>query len=104
MYEGGFDNELTLYVVDGQKIRPVVTEIMSHWSYASGNRCDREEVPRTEANTVISVEPTTSNGFADLRLTATRSDQKKRVSAIIKYNGERYDLEPWSTAFGAWWK
>ena len=102
-YEGGFANELTLFVLDGQTIRPVLTEIMSHWSYGGGNRCSGEEVPRIDANTLISVEPTTSNGFADLRLTATRSDKKKRVSTIVKYNGERYDLKPWSTAFGAWW-
>ncbi|MBP6096006.1 MAG: hypothetical protein KBF58_08725 [Methyloversatilis sp.] len=103
-YEGGFDNELTLFVVDGQTIRPVLTETMSHWTYGGGNRCSEEEVPRTDANTLIAVEPTISNGFADLRLTAIRSDNKKRVSAIVKYNGERYDLKSWSTAFGAWWE
>jgi hypothetical protein len=102
-YEGGFDDELTLFVVDGQTIRPVLTEIMSHWSYDSGNRCGEEDVPRTDTNILISVEPTISNGFADLRLTALRSDKKKPVSAIVKYNGNRYDLKPWRTAFNAWW-
>lgn len=102
-YEGGFDNELTLFIVDGPTIRPVLTETMSHWSYFGGNRCGGEDVPRTDANTVISIEPTISNGLADLRLTAMRSDKKKRISAIVKYNGERYDLKPWHTVFGAWW-
>lgn len=102
-YEGGFDDELTLFVVEGQTIRPVLTEAMSHWSYGSGNRCGGEDVPRIDANTLISVEPTISNGFADLRLTAIRSDKKKSVSAIVKYSGEHYDLEPWSAAFNAWW-
>ena len=104
IYEGGLNDELTLFVVDGQTIRPVLTETMNHWSYDAGNRCSGEDVPRTEANVLISVEPTVSNGFADLRLTAIRGDKKNPVSSIVKYNGERYDLKPWSTAFGAWWK
>jgi hypothetical protein len=102
-YEGGFDDELTLFVVDGQTIRPVLTETMSHWRYGDGNRCGGEDVRRTDANILISVEPTISNGFADLRLTAIRSDKKKPVSAVVKYNGERYDLKQWSTVFSAWW-
>ena len=102
-FEGGFDDYLTLFVVDGQTIRPVLTETMSHWSYGSGNRCGGEDVPRTDANIVISVEPTISNGFADLRLTAKRSDKKNPLSAIVRYDGERYDLKPWSAAFNAWW-
>lgn len=102
-YEGGFDDELTLFVVDGQTIRPVLTETMSQWSYGSGNRCGGEDVPRTDTNIVISVEPTESNGFADLRLTAIRSDKKKPVSAIVRYDGGHYDLKPWSTARNAWW-
>ena len=103
-YEGGFNDELTLYVVDGQTIRPVFTETMSHWSFGSGNRCGGEVAPRTDANILISVEPTISDGFADLRLTAIRSDKKKPVSVVVKYNGERYDLKPWKTIFDAWWR
>lgn len=103
VYDGGFGDELTLFIVDGQTIRPVLTETMSHWRYFSGNRCGGEDVPRTDANILISVEPTTSNGFADLRLTAIRSDKKKPLSTIVKYNGVRYDLTPWSAAFGTWW-
>lgn len=70
-YEGGFDDELTLFVVDGQTIRPVLTEMMSHWSYGRGSRCGGEDVARIDARVSISVEPTTSNGLADLRLTGT---------------------------------
>lgn len=103
-FEGGFGDELTLFVVNGKTIRPVLTEIMSHWRYGSGNRCGGQEVPRLDANILISLEPTLSNGFADLRLTAIRSDEKKPVSAIVSYNGVRYDLKPWSAVFGAWWE
>lgn len=103
-YEGGFDDELTLFVVDGKTIHPVLTETMRHWSYGSGNRCGGEDVPHTDANILMSVEPTASHGFADLRLTAHRSDRKKPLSAIVKYNGERYDLKAWKSSFNAWWQ
>ena len=103
-FEGGFNDELTLFVVEGKTLRPVLTETLSHWSYGPGNRCGGEAAPRTDAQVVISVEPTSSNGFADLKLTATRSDKKKPVSAIVRYDGERYDLKPWKKAFGAWWE
>lgn len=102
-YEGGFDDELTLFVVEGKAIRPVLKETMRHWSYGSGNRCGGEDVPRTDANIVVSVEPTASHGFADLRLTAHRSDQKTPLSSSVKYNGERYDLQAWKSSFDAWW-
>jgi hypothetical protein len=106
-YEGGYDDELTLFILDGQTIRPVLTETMWHWSYdvphGAGDKCTAAtagvEVSRIDTNTLISVEPTASNGFADLRLTSIRSDEKKPFSTIVKYNGERYDLEPWRTAF-----
>jgi len=102
-YEGGFDDELTLYVVDGRAIRPLFTEKMSHWSFGIGNRCGGEDVPRTDANILVAVEPTISNGFADLRLTAIRNDKKKPLSVVVKYNGERYDLKPWKAVFYDWW-
>lgn len=101
-YEGGFDDELTLFVIAGKTLRPVLTETMQHWTYGSGNRCGGEEAPRTEASIVISVEPTASHGFADLRLTAHRSDKKKPLSTIVSYDGERYELNHWKRAFQAW--
>jgi len=102
-HEGGSDDALTLFVVDGETVRPVLAETLSHWRYRGGSRCGGEEVPRIDAGTLISVEPTASNGFADLRFTASRSDGKKPVSAVVRYNGQRYDLEPWRTRFDAWW-
>jgi len=101
-YEGGFDDELTLFVIADKTLRPVLTETMRHWTYGSGNRCGGEEAPRTETNIMISVAPTASHGFADLRLTAHRSDKKKSLSATVSYDGERYELKHWKRAFQAW--
>ncbi|WP_374327993.1 ankyrin repeat domain-containing protein [Azonexus sp.] len=102
-YEGGFGDELILYVVDDKAIRPVLSETMAHWRYARGNRCGGEDVARVDGNIVISVEPSSTHGFFDLRFTARSSDNRKSVSAKVKYNGDHYDLQPWRDVFGAWW-
>lgn len=103
-YEGGFNNELTLYVIDGKTLRPVLSETMSRWRYGRGNRCGVDEVRMTQANVVISVENTYSNGFADLRLSAKSDDKRTPPTAVVKYDGKSYDLTPWSKAFGPWWE
>jgi hypothetical protein len=103
-YEGGFDDELTLYVVNNGTIKPVLKETLLQWRYGNANRCNEEKNPRTEANVSISVEVTSSNGLADLRLAARRTDRKRTVTAIVKYNGKHYDLQPWQKAFAAWWE
>lgn len=103
-YEGGYDDELTLYVAEGRRIRPVLTQVMAYWNYKGAVLCsgEAEQLERTDTKVTISVEPSVSHGFADLRLTASRSDGKKPVSAIVKYDGQRYDLKPWTAAFRAW--
>ena len=102
-YDGGFDDELTLFVVEGRAIRPVLAETMSRWWHGPGNRCGGEETPRIDSNVTISVEPTASHGLADLRFTAVRSDGKKPVSAVVRYDGKSYDLGRWRAALNAWW-
>jgi hypothetical protein len=103
-YEGGSDFQESLFVIEGKAIRPVLFATMSHWTYKGGDRCSAEkDVPRTDAVVTIALEPTTSNGFADLRLTAIRDGEAKPLSLVVKYNGESYDLQPWDKAFGAWW-
>jgi hypothetical protein len=101
-YEGGFNDELTLFVVKDKEISPVLKETMSHWIYDDGNRCSGDEVGRTDAIIKVSIEQTRSNGFADIKLTAKRNDNKKSISTILKYNGESYETKHWNTAFNAW--
>lgn len=77
---------------------------MSYWTYEGGDRCSaKEEVPRTDAGVMIAIERTSSNGFADIRLTASREGNAKPLSLVVKYNGNSYDLQPWEKAFNAWW-
>ena len=102
-YEGGSTDALTLYVVEGRTIRPVFSADMWHWQFGPGNRCGGEsEVERIDVKVRVSVAPSASNGFADLRLTAVRSDMKvPLVSRIVRYDGDRYDLRPWHVALEA---
>ncbi len=104
-YEGGFDDQLTLYVIDGKQLRPILSETMWQWRrYGAGNPCGGEDVPTIDAKTFISVENTSSNGFADLRLSVKSNAKQQPPSVVVKYNGENYDLAPWTKVFGSWWE
>lgn len=103
-YDGGSGDELTLFVVDGERIRPVLGLTMSQWEYGRGNRCSGgREVSRKEANLFISIEPTASNGFADLLITAKGNDGKAPLRVKITYDGTHYELDSWQKAFNQWW-
>lgn len=102
-YEGGYDNDLTLFVVDGKAIRPVLGLTMTHWRYQGVSRCNGEEPSRIEASLLISVAPTRSNGFADLLISARRDDAKRPLTVKLHYDGRIYRTESWSEAFGRWW-
>ena len=95
---------MTLFVMEGKALKPVLSQVMKRW-YIFGDRCGRaEEITQVDIDVSISVEPTSTKGFADLRLVA-RSDNKKSVSAIVKYNGKNYDMTLWEEAFYSvdWW-
>ncbi|MCL2075916.1 MAG: hypothetical protein FWH15_05670 [Betaproteobacteria bacterium] len=110
-YDGGWSDELTLYVIAGKELRPILSQDMHKWRrhVISGNPCgghndeDYEE-NYVEANIFIAVENTSTNGFADLRLSAESDARKKPPSVVVKYNGENYDLAPWDKAFNSWWE
>lgn len=101
-YDGGEGYELRLFAVEGKKIHQVLKQTMSKFAYPNGNSCSEENRPYVEGNIQISVEKTKSNGFADLKLTGIRSDNKKPINAIVKYDGDKYDVEQWWPLFGNW--
>jgi len=99
-YSGGFDNELKLFVIEGSSMRPVLQGLyMSSWRY-EGNRCGSsdEEVTEKRVDLSLSVEPTHTNGYADLLITATSSDSKKR-GMKMQYNGKQYSPIPHTGSF-----
>ena len=75
-----------------------------YWRYGPGNRCGGEEAPRLDATLSISIEPTSTNDYADLRLTARRSDRKQPLSVKVRYQGSHYDVTPWNNSFYRWWE
>jgi hypothetical protein len=86
--------------MEGKAIRPVFSAgRMYHWRYDSGDRCSQEEVTQTDTHITLSVEPASTKGFADLRLTAKHTDHRKPVSVIVRYNGKNYNSAP-----DGWWE
>lgn len=102
-YEGGYDDQLILFVMNGKKLQPIFSEIMSHWGYMSGNRCNGEDPQKIYTNTIISIEKTSSHGFSDLRISANSNSKLKSPSIVIKFNGYNYDIAPWQHTFDSWW-
>jgi hypothetical protein len=100
---GGLDNDLMLFIIDEQKLRPVLQTTTHHWLYDEGNRCEIGDTGQTDAQTYIAIEPTSSHGLADLRFTAKRTDNAKPLTAIVKFTGDHYDLTAWDSAFESWW-
>jgi hypothetical protein len=101
------EDELTLYVMEERKLRPVFDAVMrkdrqSRIEYegmdvGAKDRCGFNTYVETEK--FISIEKTATHGFSDLRLTVRvigESNKLKPLSMIVRYNGERYDYESWS--------
>lgn len=95
-YDGGFGDELELFVENGAVIRPVFQATMSEWTYGPGDRCGGAQVSISHIDRTISIEPTMSNGFADLKLSEVDRESKKRTSTIEQYNGCFYVAKPWT--------
>lgn len=91
---GGFDNQLTLFVIDGKTVRPVMRELnMREWECDIG--CGEGDAKRIETNVAISMAKEKTNGFADAILAASKSDSKDVVTYRAKYSGSQYDLSGW---------
>jgi hypothetical protein len=105
-------DELTLYVMEGRKLRPVFFATMRRGLLG---RAGSAEVMggcgfnmEIDSEKTISIEKTATHGFADIRLTAkvtwgflspdeppaTDPNSPKPLSRIIKYDGKRYAYNP----------
>jgi len=102
-YEGGYDDQLILFIINSNNLKPILSETMYHWRYTSENRCNGEDPPKIYANTIISIEKTSSHGFSDLRISAISNSKLKPPSIVIKFNGHDYDMTPWQHEFDSWW-
>ncbi|MCA8253614.1 multidrug ABC transporter ATPase [Burkholderia sp. AU31624] len=97
------ENELTLWIREGARIRPVFGTNLNGWVATTGTACgpDTSDLRSESARMTIAVEKTSHNGFADLSITAhvmnaeSNDDKqpdagKRTVRTIVKYDGKSY--------------
>jgi hypothetical protein len=97
-FDGGQEDEFTLYVVERNVIRPVLSQYMEVWS-RNGHACHGEPPKEIRTKVSLTVRRSASRGFADLTLKAKRSDGKRPLSVKVQYDGAQYDLNKWGAAF-----
>ncbi|MBY8603650.1 multidrug ABC transporter ATPase [Burkholderia arboris] len=98
--------ELTLWVHEGNRIRPVFGTNLYGWVSVQGEACSASpgDSLSEDAHMTIAVEKTSSHGFADLSITAhiTKSQRKdneysdtgKRTArTIVHYDGKTYGID-----------
>jgi len=98
--------ELTLWVREGNRIRPVFGTNRFGWVAVEGEACGPGvgDARSEEAHMTIAVEKTSSHGFADLSITAhvtktqrkdgDYSDTGKRTArTIVHYDGKSYGID-----------
>jgi hypothetical protein len=102
--DSGYEHELTLFVPDGEKLRPVFDTYLSLWQ-AIGNDPKCPPVNSESATLTIGIGKGSSHGFADLVVTAQRqvdrsnddgSDEKvqsKTVRKTVQYDGHTYPFD-----------
>ncbi|WP_321921381.1 multidrug ABC transporter ATPase [Burkholderia sp. BCC1998] len=102
--------ELTLWVRDGNRIRPVFGTNLYGWISVEGEACGAGagDARSEDAKMTIAVEKTMSHGFADLSITAhitqtkredgTYSDTGKRTArTVVRYDGKSYGTDMFRT-------
>jgi len=112
--DGRVNDALTLYVRDGEALRPVFNSYTDFWARVEGEPCSWAQGQRLvteEAAFTIGVERSAHNGFADLRVTAnvariesaatTDAEQtvRRRDSRVVRYDGTRYDTSVLQNGF-----
>lgn len=112
--DGRFNDALTLYVREGDALRPVFTSYTDFWARVEGEPCSWSQGQRLvteEAAFTIGVERSAHNGFADLRVTANvariesaaTSDAeqtvRRRASRVVRYDGTRYNVDALENGF-----
>lgn len=106
--EGGFDDQLTLFVREGTRLRPVLSTYLDAWRVVSGSVCGsaRDAVIDT-GHTVLRIEPTRQHGWADITLTtrvqreagADAPHDRRTAHRTLRYNGTLYQLDPFESLF-----
>lgn len=114
--DGGSGARRTLYVQEGRRFRPVLTDLtMSYWSFIqqAQSRCvygdDAPEVTIIENTRLsIGVDTESTKGYRNLIVTAVRSrddgkaTEKAPFSFKLHYDGRQYPTKKLSDRLGQW--
>ncbi|SFS04387.1 hypothetical protein SAMN05216570_1846 [Dyella sp. OK004] len=100
------ENELTLWIRDGDRLRAVMGTNLDGWTRVEGTACSAGtgDARSESAHMTIAVEKTSSHGLADLSITAhitqtqrknnEYSDTGKRTArTVLKYDGKSYGID-----------
>lgn len=96
--EGGQNDNLTLFVQEGKKLRAVFDMYMYSYRLIEGIRCNpNSEAIMENAYLTGAVQRNSTNGFADLLLTA-KIDRNRVEHHLLRYDGKSYQTgsqKPW---------
>lgn len=101
--EGGFNDQLTLFVREGTRLRPVLSVYRDEWITIRGDVCSRPQRSVVDrGRTVLQIEPTRTHGWADITL-STRVERevdaqepyyRRTARRTLHFNGTLYQLDP----------
>ena len=92
--EGGYDDVLSLYVIDGTQIRPVLHDLpMQHWTYEGGVYGAETNYMTKKTDFSLSLAPTTSHGLLDLLVTGKTTGLRKTITQKLQYDGQIYPFD-----------
>lgn len=96
--EGGRNDNLTLFVQDGKKLRAVFDMYMYTYRLIEGARCNpNSEAIIENAYLTAAVKRSSTNGFADLLINA-KIDRNRVEHHLLRYDGKSYQAgsqKPW---------
>lgn len=102
--EGGSSDRLTLFVEEGNKLRPVLSDVaMSSWEMLDSSGCfDQQENSKlpcviADQTRTVTVAPGSTNGWRDLELVTTTKEREsstpgqRKVEKTLRYLKNKYE-------------
>ncbi|UUZ69419.1 hypothetical protein LP416_07975 [Polaromonas sp. P2-4] len=92
--EGGYDDSLSLYILEGKEMRPVLRDLaMRHWTYEKGVPGGTKNYTTRVTDFTLTVAPTVSHGFSDLLISARTTGNRKILRHKLRYDGKFYPFD-----------
>ena len=108
----GFEDELMLFLREGDALRPVLTTYLASWSFEEGSPCSHDAPLVTDsAQTTLHIGKVRHHGLADITLQSaverelrdangeSRSGGKRVAKRTLQYDGNTYQSDPFEHLF-----